>query len=295
VKSSLHSLFTFSKKERRAILLLIALIFIARSVPIWINKIWPSVFPKVYAEKIEELIEKEKNRSAQKLFTKKYAAPDLHHTRRDLHPFPFDPNTLDEKGWLRLGVDSSAAQSIIKYLNKGGRFRHPDDLLKMYRLDTFSASRLIPFVRLPEAVSVTKNISASRRILNIEINTADSMQWMSLPGIGPVLSGRILSFRKKLGGFVSAMQLKEVYGMKDSVFLNILPLLKVDTSLVLSIHINTAGLNALAAHPYIKYPAARAIMAYRNAHGPFRSLQDLVQILSLPPGWLEKAAPYLTL
>ena len=295
MKKSFHSLFTFSKKERRAILFLIALIFLARSLPFIVEKIWPPVFPEIRAEKIEELITAEKNLSGLKNFSGNSSRKNNDHSHVELHPFPFDPNSLDEKGWLRLGVEPSAAQSILKYLSKGGRFRQPDDLYKMYRLDSATARQLIPFVRISDVVPIKQSDHQIRSVQLIEINTADSMQWMLLPGIGPVLSGRIVSFRKKLGGFVSTMQLKEVYGMKDSVLTNILPCLKVDSSGVQRIHLNAADLKTLAAHPYIKYAAAKAIITYREAHGPFLSVQDVGRILSLPPGLLEKALPYLTL
>jgi competence protein ComEA len=59
----------------------------------------------------------------------------------------------------------------------------------------------------------------------IDINTADTAAFISLPGIGSKLANRIISFRTKLGGFNSIEQIKEVYGLRDSVFQIIQPLL----------------------------------------------------------------------
>ena len=40
---------------------------------------------------------------------------------------------------------------------------------------------------------------------------------------------------------------------------------------------------------------ARSIVAYREAHGPFLSLDDLKKVPGVPAGLLEKARPHLTL
>ena len=52
----------------------------------------------------------------------------------------------------------------------------------------------------------------------IEVNSATKADYEKLYGIGKVLSERIVLFRDKLGGFYSVDQLKDVYGVRDSVF-----------------------------------------------------------------------------
>ncbi|MBO9571783.1 MAG: helix-hairpin-helix domain-containing protein, partial [Chitinophagaceae bacterium] len=61
----------------------------------------------------------------------------------------------------------------------------------------------------------------------IDINTADTTAFISLPGIGSKLANRIVSFRSKLGGFNSVEQIRQVYGLRDSVFQLIYPMLTV--------------------------------------------------------------------
>ncbi len=48
-------------------------------------------------------------------------------------------------------------------------------------------------------------------------------------------------------------------------------------------------------HPYVKWKESQAILAYRLQHGSFQSLDQLQDIAALPPGWLEKLKPYLSL
>ncbi|HEY8387260.1 MAG TPA: helix-hairpin-helix domain-containing protein [Parasegetibacter sp.] len=127
----------------------------------------------------------------------------------------------------------------------------------------------------------------------IDINLADSAQWESLPGIGPKLTARILSFREKLGGFYSIDQIGEVYGLTDSVFQKIKPFLKKGEFPVRQLSINYASEEDLRNHPYIRYNGAKAISRYRNANGKFTSVEDLKKVISINRTDLEKMKPYL--
>jgi DNA uptake protein ComE-like DNA-binding protein len=282
MSGTFQSLFQFSKKERRVLAFWLLLILVIKCLPFVIDKYWPPEFPAVEVAAFSDLPAKEQN------------ASDPH--RSLIHPFPFDPNSLSDSGWAALGLNAPLCRTIRNYQSKGGRFRRAEDIFRIRGMDSAVATKLIPYVRIRQEVKApafSKAAHATQKI--IEINAADSVQFLSLPGIGPVLAGRIVSFRKKLGGFVNTMQVKEVYGIKDSVFNIIHPLLKADTSNLVKIHLNAADFKELASHPYIKYAGARAIINYRNAHGPFRSVDDLRRILSLQEGWFEKASSYLTL
>jgi competence protein ComEA len=128
----------------------------------------------------------------------------------------------------------------------------------------------------------------------IDINTADTTALIALPGIGSKLATRIILFREKLGGFHSIGQVQEVYGLKDSVFQRILPLLKCDSENIKKLDINKAGKDDLKQHPYIRWQGANALIEYREQHGVFDSLHDLANINSLDSGALNKMMPYLT-
>lgn len=47
----------------------------------------------------------------------------------------------------------------------------------------------------------------------IDLNTADTLQLMALPGIGPVLSKRIVRYRERIGGFATVQELEKIYGI----------------------------------------------------------------------------------
>ena len=114
-----------------------------------------------------------------------------------------------------------------------------------------------------------------------------------MPGIGAKLGARIINYRNKLGGFYSVEQVGETFGLPDSTFQKIKPYLEVD-EMVKKININTAELDELKAHPYIRYHLANAIVQYRKQHGSFRAVNDLSKIMIMDAENLRKMSPYLT-
>lgn len=136
--------------------------------------------------------------------------------------------------------------------------------------------------------------SATRKpFVVLELNSADTVELIALPGIGPTLAKRIALFRKKCGGFYSVHQLAEVYGLKDTVYQQLLPRLSVDPLLVRPLYINKVGQDSLQLHPYVNFSEARAIIKYRGQHGPFRTSADLLNVAFITDEWINKISPYL--
>lgn len=212
--------------------------------------------------------------------------------------FPFDPNTATREELLRLGLPARIADNLIKYRERGGRFRRPEDLQKLYGFSANDYERLAPYVTIaaaPENAPAPKAATerATRSPVIIDINTADEAAWQQLRGIGPALSRRIVKFRDRLGGFRSVDQVGETYGLPDSTFQQIRPQLQSDAEIYRPLRINEADAETLANHPYLDYRSARAIVSYRQQHGVFRNAADLAKVMALPAGVAEKLAPYL--
>lgn len=222
--------------------------------------------------------------------------------------FAFDPNTLDEQGWSRLGLRDRTIKTILNYVSKGGRFRKPEDLERIYGLFPDEYERLRPYIRIaatespvaaakgpekwPEHQAANKPSGYKRA--SVEINTADTSAWIALPGIGSKLAQRIVLFREKLGGFYTIKQVAETFGLADSVFRKIEPLLTLENTAVRKININTATAEELKGHPYLKWGVINALIAYRKEHGPFRRKEELKQVMAVTEEVYAKIAPYLT-
>ncbi len=217
-----------------------------------------------------------------------------------IHPFYFDPNTIDAEGWSRLGLKTRTIATIINFLSKGGKFRKPEDLSKIYGLRKEEYDLLAPYIRIAENegqrtpfIREQRTNQDDGRRQPIDINLADSTDFIALPGIGNKLASRIISFRTKLGGFYSINQVGETFGLADSVFKKIKPLLVVEPSEIKKININTATIDELKAHPYIRYAIAAAIVAFRQEHGVFSQIEDIKKIRLITEEVYSKLSPYL--
>jgi DNA uptake protein ComE-like DNA-binding protein len=215
--------------------------------------------------------------------------------------FVFDPNTLNEEGFIRLGLRSSTIKTILNYRNRGGRFYMADDLKKVYGLKESEFVRLQGYVQIADTIRKqpffrrdSSYKGHTGRTVIIDINQADSAMWDALPGIGSVLSSRIIRYREKLGGFVDIAQIREVYGISDSLYTLIRPRLYSTGVPLRHISVNAEQESVLSAHPYIGRVLAKEIVAYRSAHGPFRDTSGLYLLMSKPAGQIQRIFSYLT-
>jgi competence ComEA-like helix-hairpin-helix protein len=308
---SIHDYFSFSKRERTGVIVLVTLIVITFLLP---DLLPPekSALDKDAADRIQKQLAELKSRNDSIRGVSRtrsrenagyYPSPQDFAETGPL--FEFDPNTLEEEGWKKLGISNRTISTIKKYIAKGGRFTTPEDLGKIYGLRKDQFERLLPYVKIKgTAERMNKgNVSdrrpesfaklAGKTSTRIDLNAADTALLIALPGIGSKLANRIINFRNKLGGFYSVDQVKEVYGLQDSTFQKIKGYLHCDSSQIQQININTADAGTLKNHPYIKWNIGNAIVNYRLQHGDYQSVQDLLRVDIISQEIFLKLIPYL--
>jgi competence protein ComEA len=310
--------FSFTKKERTGIMVMIFLIIILFLLPNFIPSNFSSPDEKTFASFKQELAKLEIRTSTDSMGNRmSYHATGKAADDNNKSLFYFDPNTINAAAWKNLGIKDRTILTIQRYISKGGRFRRADDLHKIYGIHEDEFSRLAPYVRIrnegaanaehkpyvreskhdksfPD--STRKSFSRKRDPTQaIDINAADTTSFIAFRGIGSKLAMRIVTFRDRLGGFYSVAQLAETYGLPDSVFQHIKPFLTVRLDAVNKIDINAADVNTLKKHPYIRWNLAKAIVAYRQQHGPFMNVADLERLNVLDAADLQKIVPYLKL
>lgn len=228
---------------------------------------------------------------------------------------PFNPNTATVEELNLLGIPPFLSRRIENYRNAGGSFKIKSDLAGIYDFPDSLFQQLTPFIELPEALQsvpvldqeMTTPPKANRtaKVINtvsryndepliVNINEADSLEFRKLYGIGPAYARRLVSYREALGGYHHVDQIRDLYGMTDSLFYQIKSFLHVaDTVTLESISINIATFQQLNAHPYISYELTKEILAAKSKYGKFKKLEDLNRLTQIDSITIAKLGPYL--
>ena len=292
--------FEFSKKDRIGYLLILFIIGACLLVPLLFSKNQNNVEIKEDAEMLVAVSNvKEKGNDVEEGSEDEPTTelqPSIRNSFTKGELFVFDPNLLSEVGWKKLGLADRNIKTIMNYRNKGGKFYQPGDLKKIWGLPEGFYDYVSSYISIQQEESEERlsNAKPEKKILRIDINIADTSALIALPGIGSKLANRIISFREKLGGFYTIEQISETYGLADSSFQKIKPLLFVNGG-VHKININSASKDDLKIHPYIKWNLANAIIEYRNQHGNYTDLDALKNITIVDEATFRKIEPYLSL
>lgn len=229
---------------------------------------------------------------------------------RDFEEMPLEVsqlnlNTADFQELMALGLPPGVARTLIKYRSGGATFYCREDLMRVYGM-TDSIWRLIAkaviFPERPKKIHGNVQTDSFKDIvpknekpaLLVDINTADTLELMHIPGIGQVFASRILKYRDLLGGFVRREQLLEVYGMSQERYARCTTYVCVsDNRQVKKLNVNRDSFAVLLRHPYLSRKQVVALMAYRDYTDSTISFDGLKHDRVLDPVSLEKLSFYL--
>ena len=297
MKKIIKDYFTFSVRERNSAIILLVLIAFFIAFPIWYKSTKPKpVIDKVLLKEVEQL--QENNHSNKDSNYKSHYQSEEVVEKIVFEPFNFDPNTVDESGWHRLGLRAKTIKTILNYRNKGGTFRQADDIKKIWGIQENEVERMIPFIRIVNTEPAKKGYQSYKKEIVkphiVDINTATIEELKIIPGMINGLQYRIIKYRERLGGFLNVEQVRETYGITDSEYALIVPFLQLNPTVTNKININTATDYDLSSHPYIEKNVAKAIVLYRIQHGKYSSVEDIKKIVFIKEALYQKIAPYLT-
>ena len=174
---------------------------------------------------------------------------------------PFDPNTADSTLLVTVGLKPWMARNLIRYRNAGKVFRRPEDLQRLYGMNDSLYSTLLPFIQIDTAmfassfgigsiISDTDTVITAytpriKRDTILDLNTADTTEFMLLRGVGRFTAMQIIRYRQALGGYYSTSQLYEISEIANDRIDSLLPHLYADTSLITPIDVNRASVKQL--------------------------------------------------
>jgi DNA uptake protein ComE-like DNA-binding protein len=292
----LKDYFSFTNSQRNgiiAMLVLLALFVLSLQIYTYSNKPEPydmSGFSK-QAEEFIQLQEQAANKTTKRSHLQK-ATPT---SQNRIEYFDFDPNHTSRMEWQRLGLKEWQINGIEKYLEKGGRFKDKAGFQKMHVIKEADYESLAPYIQIKNDGMDTPASSNNSKNIIIDINTADSESLKILPGIGPVLSNRIIKYRERLGGFLFKEQLHEVYGIDSAVIRHCYGSIRVADTLIARININICPVSVLGNHPYVSMNVARAIVNYRDQHGPYGQVAEIRKTDLVNDDLYRKIAPYFSI
>ncbi len=310
LKRLVRNYFGFSKTQTNGFMILSPLIFALLFTPNIFRKLTEVEYSEFDSDKrqLDSLVALWNNSVKPKV--EKEAVPEI-----NIRLTSFDPNIASTEELMGVGLDERLASRIGNYINAGGGFKVKSDLKRIYGFPDSLYLVLEQYIQLPnelpkrtskdkepferpsnkESLYEEVEVNASLpELFVLDINEADSIDFQKLRGIGPAYSSRIVKFRQLLGGFNNIDQIKEVFGVSDSLYQSIASQLSVkEVFTPVQININLATFKEINAHPYISYEQTKEIMNAKSKYGKFKSPADLSRLTSFDSIQIVKLTPYL--
>ncbi|NQV53777.1 MAG: helix-hairpin-helix domain-containing protein [Flavobacteriales bacterium] len=294
----LRNYFTFNRRERRGIILLLAVLGVLLCVQVWL-RMTPSALEVTDALDPSMVFVEDPRVSRQAFLDTMVDPEDSVEVSRSLDGVvwhPFDPNTATSEDLHALGLDERIAERLVHFREKGGTFSGVADLHVVYGMDSSWVDAAASYVTIevsPMQEQKQKEREEKVQMALIDLNRADTTALMSIRGVGAFYAREVVKLRDRLGGFFRYDQLLDVYHMRDETLTNIAENSFIDTTLVTKININACSVDPLGKHPYLTWKQAKVIVSYRQQHGPYSHPREITNTRMVSDSIYLKIAPYL--
>ena len=301
--------FYFTKTERQGIIVLVVLVIGAYAIPRLLQafsqpeKTNPAEQVKAEKEYSDFISSVKKLKPGKKYPDYTNNRSSAVHPKKEIRLATFDPNMADSTTFLSLGLPSWMASNILRYRNRQGRFRRPEDFRKIYGLTEEQYRTLLPYIRIAEeptspdtsrllVVQATAQHDTLMKYhpgIIIDLNQADTTELKKIPGIGSRIAQSIVNRRRLLGGFYQIEQLEEIRLKVEKLR----SWFSVDATQIHRININKASVERMMHHPYINFYQAKVIAEYRKKKGKLRDLKQLALYEEFTSADFERIMPYI--
>lgn len=288
----MKSHFMFSKKQRSGIFLLLLLIVALQCLYFFVDFSSNEV---VVDE--NELIKYQNELDSLRKVEVENNKPKL---------YPFNPNYITDYRGYTLGMTNEEIDRLLAFRKENKWVNSAQEFQNVTKISDSLLAVISPYFQFPEWVTspkqniemkFQKNLSLKTFDQKQDLNTATAQQLQMINGIGEVLSERIVNYRNKfIGGFISDIQLQDIYGLSPEVIERIMNEFTVKTPRdIKKININNATVDQLVTVQYIDYEIAHYIIEERTLREGFKSLDELMKVKNFPIKKIEIIKLYLTL
>jgi competence protein ComEA len=292
-KNNLRSHLLFAKSEQGGVLLFILLILVVLGVYFFADF---STEASLDTSSVEVLL-KQKQIDALRLAELEARKPKI---------YPFNPNFITDYKAYSLGMPTEAFDKLQKFRKEDKWINSKTDFKRVTGISDEWMDSISPYFKFPEWVTNPKpkfNKKSNFVAFNkekpfsqkIDLNTATAQELQQVSGIGAALSGRIINYRDKLGGFTDDVQLYEVYGLSPHVVLRIKNLFAVKTPKpIKKLNVNKASASDLSTIPGIRFELGKKIWEFVKLREGIASLADLEKIEGITANKIQRFQLYLS-
>ncbi|OBX22999.1 helix-hairpin-helix protein [Gelidibacter algens] len=213
--------------------------------------------------------------------------------------YPFNPNHITDFKGYTLGMTPEEIDRLLEFRAKDQWINSAKQFQEVTNVSDSLLEVLAPLFKFPEWVThpkpksdwveysnhpSQKTYSSKTYAQKVDLNTATAQDLQKVNGIGEKLSDNIIKYRNKFkGGFISEIQLQDIYGLTPEVIIRITNDFAVKTPrLVEKINLNTATKDQLVTIQHIDYEVAHYIIEQRTLREGFKSFDELLQVKKFP-------------
>ncbi len=290
--------FKFSNSQRNGIFLLAILIVVFQCIYAFVDFSSESAQPDTktldrFRQQVDSLKRVEIDKNKPKVFT-------------------FNPNYITDFKGYTLGMSTVEIDRLLEYRKKDQWINSAKQFQEVTKVSDSLLDALSPLFQFPEWVTDPKpkanwvdyskhpnqkGYGSKTYEQKIDLNKASAQELQKVNGVGEKLSGNIVKYRNKFkGGFISEIQLQDIYGLTPEVIERITNDFAVKTPrLVEKISLNSATKDQLVTIQHIDYEIAHYIIEQRTLRDGFNSFDELLKVKKFPIQKFEIIKLYLTL
>lgn len=221
--------------------------------------------------------------------------------------FPFNPNFITDYKGYTLGMSNEEIDRLHKFRAKDQWVNSVKQFQDVTQVSDSLLAKISSYFKFPDWVTNPKpkaNYSNSYQDSNktktyaekIDLNTATNSQLRKVYGVGEKLSANIIKYRERNGGFISEVELINIWGLSPEVIERINNQFTVKTPREIQAHnLNIATRDQLVTIPYIDYEIANNIIEERTLRDGFSTIEDLTKVEQFPSKKLQVIRLYLFL
>ena len=289
---NIESYFKFTKQQRNGIFLLLVLIITLQCVYAYVS----------FSSKEINVDSK-----ALQLFQTEIDSLKLVEIeKRKPKIYSFNPNFITDYKGYTLGMTNEEIDRLHKFRAADQWVNSAKQFQQVTNVSDSLFNKISPYFKFPDWVTNPKPKRQYTKTFNsntpkteaekIDLNIATTLQLQKVHGIGEYYANSIVKYRTKQNGFVSTVELNEVYGLKPETILELKKSFSLKTpKAVNKVNLNTASKAQLVTVRFIDYEIAHNIIEFRTLHESFKSLEELTKVKDFPIKKIEIIKLYLQL